>query len=58
VPSDAVEPLDVSSADIMTFIVSGGVSGLGIGEKGESIPPTSIRSQTLIIEPKRPDPKS
>jgi uncharacterized membrane protein len=58
IPSDQVEELDVGSADIMTFIVSGGVSGLGIGERGESIPPTSRRAeQTLILQPKAPDDK-
>jgi uncharacterized membrane protein len=30
VPRDQVEPLTVSTTDLMTFIVSGGVSGLGI----------------------------
>jgi uncharacterized membrane protein len=30
VPRDQVEPLAVSTKDLMTFIVSGGVSGLGI----------------------------
>jgi uncharacterized membrane protein len=54
IPSDCVDPIDASSADIMTFIVSGGVSGLGIGAKGESIPPTSKRSQTLVIDPSDP----
>ena len=32
VPRAQVEPLDVPSAEVMTFIVSGGVSGFGIGE--------------------------
>lgn len=32
VPNELVEPLSVSSGELMTFIVSGGVSGLGIGE--------------------------
>jgi uncharacterized membrane protein len=31
VPATAVTAVDVSSAELMTFIVSGGVSGLGIG---------------------------
>jgi len=39
VPSENVEALDVPSADLMTFIVSGGISGLGIGTQGESLPP-------------------
>ncbi len=32
VPGHQVEVLDVPSAEVMTFIVSGGVSGLGVGE--------------------------
>jgi len=32
VPRAQVEPLDVPSAEVMTFIVSGGVSGFGIGQ--------------------------
>lgn len=31
VPRERVEPLDVASGEMMTFIVSGGVSGLGVG---------------------------
>lgn len=31
VPASSVTPVDVSSAELMTFIVSGGVSGLGVG---------------------------
>ena len=31
VPRSAVEPLSVSSGELMTFIVSGGVSGMGVG---------------------------
>jgi uncharacterized membrane protein len=31
VPRDAIQPLSVSSGEVMTFIVSGGVSGLGVG---------------------------
>lgn len=31
VPKDRITLLDVSSSDVMTFIVSGGVSGLGVG---------------------------
>jgi uncharacterized membrane protein len=31
VPHDAIQPLSVSSGELMTFIVSGGVSGLGVG---------------------------
>jgi uncharacterized membrane protein len=31
VPASAVTPVDVPSAELMTFVVSGGVSGLGVG---------------------------
>ena len=36
VPREQVEVLSTSSAELMTFIVSGGISGFGIGE---SLPP-------------------
>jgi len=39
-PRELVEPLDVSSAELMTFIVSGGVSGLGVGQS--LLPPVSM----------------
>jgi uncharacterized membrane protein len=39
VPRDAVLPLAVSSGELMTFIVSGGVSGLGVG--GPQLPPAA-----------------
>jgi uncharacterized membrane protein len=32
VPRSRIEPLDVSAAELMTFIISGGVSGFGIGQ--------------------------
>jgi uncharacterized membrane protein len=56
VPREHVEEVEASSADVMTFIVSGGVSGLGIGEHGESIPPSRGPGappgpeRTLILE--------
>jgi uncharacterized membrane protein len=37
VAREQVEALDVNSAELMTFIISGGVSGLGVGQ---SVPPT------------------
>src|SRR4030095_13081021 len=40
VAREHVEGIDASSADVMTFIVAGGISGLGIGQHGESIPPS------------------
>jgi uncharacterized membrane protein len=39
-PRELVEPLDVTSAELMTFIVSGGVSGLGVGQS--LLPPVSM----------------
>jgi uncharacterized membrane protein len=39
-PRELVEPIDVSSAELMTFIVSGGVSGLGVGQS--LLPPVSM----------------
>jgi uncharacterized membrane protein len=42
VPRDAVRPLSVSSGELMTFIVSGGVSGLGVG--GPMLPAGSKHS--------------
>jgi uncharacterized membrane protein len=35
VPRELVEPLPVQSAELMTFIVSGGISGLGVGRSLE-----------------------
>ncbi|HEV8244909.1 MAG TPA: DUF502 domain-containing protein [Polyangiaceae bacterium] len=35
-PRELVEPLEVSSSELMTFIVSGGISGFGAG--GRSLP--------------------
>lgn len=51
VPRKDVIPLDVPSADVMAFIVSGGVSGLGIGEHGQSIPPPNLPGGVEITEP-------
>ena len=41
VPREQVEPLEVNSAELMTFIISGGISGLGVGQS--VLPPTSMR---------------
>ncbi len=38
-PRELVEALEIPSSELMTFIVSGGVSGLGAGGRG-SLPPT------------------
>ncbi|MCC6216794.1 MAG: DUF502 domain-containing protein [Polyangiaceae bacterium] len=57
VPRGRVRPLDVASGDLMTFIVSGGVSGFGIAAPGEppSIPPLSIptRRARPPVDPER-----
>ncbi|HEY0469898.1 MAG TPA: DUF502 domain-containing protein [Polyangiaceae bacterium] len=39
VPREQVEALEVNSAELMTFIISGGVSGLGVGQ---SVLPPSV----------------
>jgi uncharacterized membrane protein len=41
VPRSQVEPLDLPSSEVMTFIVSGGVSGFGIGQS--MLPPEPQR---------------
>lgn len=41
VPREQVEPLEVNSAELMTFIISGGVSGLGVGQS--VLPPSTMR---------------
>jgi uncharacterized membrane protein len=46
VPRELVELLDAPSSEVMTFIVSGGISGFG---RGQSLVPPS----TLIIKPPR-----
>ena len=40
VPQEQVEPLDVPSAEVMTFIVSGGISGFGRGHS--LVPPATL----------------
>ncbi|MET0595517.1 MAG: DUF502 domain-containing protein [Polyangiaceae bacterium] len=53
VPRDQLEPLAVSTTDLMTFIVSGGVSGLGI--EPEPVRPSTVqRAGTLLgLGPKK-----
>jgi uncharacterized membrane protein len=41
VPREHVEPLEVNSAELMTFLISGGISGLAVGQS--VLPPTSMR---------------
>jgi uncharacterized membrane protein len=46
VPRQQVEVLDVPSAEVMTFIVSGGVSGFGRGQS--LVPPATLTSVTSV----------
>lgn len=46
VPASAVIPVDVPSSELMTFVVSGGVSGLGIGKS--TLTPTTAELTELI----------
>jgi uncharacterized membrane protein len=51
-PRELVEPLDISSTDLMTFIVSGGISGLGVDPSTTQKPP---RARTVLgLGPRRP----
>lgn len=45
VPVSAVTPVETSSAELMTFIVSGGVSGLGVGAPTLQ-PPRAVADNT------------
>ena len=45
VPRDQVELLDVASSEIMTFIVSGGISGFGRGQS--LVPPPTLTSVNI-----------
>ena len=44
VPREQVEALDVNSAELMTFLISGGVSGLGVGQS--VLPPASMTASS------------
>ena len=54
VPRDQIEPLDVSTTDLMTFVVSGGVSGLGIEPAPVSRAPTKGSGRTLLLGSRKP----
>jgi uncharacterized membrane protein len=45
VPRDQVELLDVASSEVMTFIVSGGISGFGRGQS--LVPPPTLTSVNI-----------
>ena len=49
VPREQVELLDVPSAEIMTFIVSGGISGFGRGQS--LVPPPTLTSVNIKPKP-------
>src|SRR5262249_50667071 len=55
VPRDQVEPLDVSTTDLMTFVVSGGVSGLGIEPAPVSRASGPVRTGRTILWGSRKD---
>ena len=44
IPREQVETLEVNSGELMTFIISGGVSGLGVGQS--LLPPVVVREPT------------
>jgi uncharacterized membrane protein len=45
VPAERVEPVDASTSEIVTFLVSGGISGLGVGHTLPPPPPSSERKR-------------
>ncbi len=45
VPRSRIEPLDVPAAEVMTFIISGGISGFGVGES--MLPPEPPGARTI-----------
>jgi len=51
VPSRDVQPLAVNTGDVMTFIVSGGVTGLGVGETDQAL----LAGGSPTIPPPPPD---
>jgi uncharacterized membrane protein len=61
-PREMVETIDAPTSDVMAFIVSGGVSGFGVGQHEDSLPPSSrapvaaAPERTLIIEPGKKQP--
>jgi uncharacterized membrane protein len=54
-PRDQIEPLDVASSDLMAFIVSGGLSGLGVEPSQSPKPPRRppIARTLFGVGPKR-----
>jgi uncharacterized membrane protein len=46
VPREQVELLDISTAELMTFIVSGGISGFGMGQS--LLPPPSVANNPKL----------
>ncbi len=58
VPRDSVEPLSVPSSELITFLVSGGASGFGMGTPSIPPPPpdTSVPPQVISLPPDAPPP--
>jgi uncharacterized membrane protein len=56
VPREQIERLEVSSTDLMTFIVSGGVSGLGVDPSAAPTPMNKppVARTTLGLGPRTP----
>jgi uncharacterized membrane protein len=54
VSRESVLPLELPSADMMAFIVSGGVSGFGMGEHGQSLPPPAMPTAQTPASPPIP----
>ncbi len=52
VPASAVTLIDVPSSELMTFVVSGGVSGLGVGK---STPAPTTLELTQLVKQNTPD---
>src|SRR5690606_27600681 len=47
VPADRVEAVDAPTSEIVTFLVSGGISGLGVGYSLPPPPPESIKGSAV-----------
>lgn len=56
VPRSAVEPLDVLSSDLITFLVSGGASGFGIGTPTIPPPPPDTQPPPGVAPAEAPPP--
>lgn len=48
-PRELIEPLDVATTDLMTFIVSGGISGLGVEGNPSQRPPAKPSGARTVL---------